>query len=417
MTAAPVQAREYSPIDITSHDFWSQPFAVRDETFAQLRAAEGLSWHRPFPSMFPMEEPGYWALTRRADIVFVSQHPELFTSTQGVALDPMPAEIQQFASFFLTMDPPQHTVYRRLISSAFTPRHVRQIEEQIHTNAVSIVEDLVGAGDVDFVEACSARLPMLTIMEMLGVPKADQPAVAKAAEKLFGLSDDEYSSLEERAQDTINEIMLLNTTGQELAKFRRANPGDDLMTSIVNAEVDGHRLTDEEMGAFLILLASAGNDTTKQATTHTMMALVENPDQRAWLMEDFENRIGPAIEEFVRWSSPVLQFARFVTEDTEINGQPVSAGDKVGLFYCSANRDEAVFDEPGRFDLQRSPNPHLGFGGGGPHFCLGNQLTKAELRNLFRELLTRLTTVEFGAPDLLHSSFVHGVKRLPAFVK
>ena len=412
-----MQAREYSPIDITSHGFWSQPFAVRDETFAQLRAGEGLSWHRPFPSMFPIEEPGYWALTRRADIAFVSQHPELFTSAQGVALDPMPAEIQHFASFFLTMDPPQHTVYRRLISSAFTPRNVRQIEEQIHNSAVSIVDDLVGAGDVDFVEACSARLPMLTIMEMLGVPKADQPAVAKAAEKLFGLSDDEYSSLEERAQATINEIMLLNTTGQELAKFRRANPGDDLMTSIVNAEVDGHRLTDEEMGAFLILLASAGNDTTKQATTHTMMALVNNPAQRDWLMEDFENRIGPAIEEFVRWSSPVLQFARFVTEDTEINGQPVSAGEKVGLFYCSANRDEAVFDEPGQFNLQRSPNPHLGFGGGGPHFCLGNQLTKAELRNLFRELLTRLTTVEFGEPDLLYSSFVHGVKRLPAFVK
>jgi cytochrome P450 len=417
VTAAPVQAREYSPIDITSHGFWSQPFAARDDTFAQLRAGEGLSWHRPFPSMFPIEEPGYWALTRRADIVFVSQHPELFTSAQGIALDPMPAEIQHFASFFLTMDPPQHTVYRRLISSAFTPRNVRQIEEQIHRNAVSIVDDLVGAGDIDFVEACSARLPMLTIMEMLGVPKADQPAVSKAAEKLFGLSDDEYSSLEERAQATINEIMLLNTTGQELAKFRRANPGDDLMTSIVNAEVDGHRLTDEEMGAILILLASAGNDTTKQATTHTMMALVENPDQRAWLMEDFENRIGPAIEEFVRWSSPVLQFARFVTEDTEINGQPVSAGDKVGLFYCSANRDEAVFDEPGRFNLRRSPNPHLGFGGGGPHFCLGNQLTKAELRNLFRELLTRLTTVGFGEPDLLYSSFVHGVKRLPAFVK
>jgi cytochrome P450 len=158
------------------------------------------------------------------------------------------------------------------------------------------------------------------------------------------------------------------------------------MTSIV-PEVDGHRLTDEEIGAFLILLASAGNDTTKQSTTHAMLALVDNPDQRAWLMEGFEDRIGPAIEEFVRWSSPVLQFARFVTEDTEINGQPVSAGDKVGLFYCSANRDDAVFDEPARFNLQRSPNPHLGFGGGGPHFCLGNQLAKAELRNLFRELL------------------------------
>ncbi len=412
-----MQAREHSPIDITSHDFWSQPFTVRDVTFAQLRKVEGLTWHRPFPSMFPMEEPGFWALTRRADIAYVSQHPELFTSAQGVALDPMPAEIQQFASFFLSMDPPKHTVYRRLISSAFTPRNVRQIEEQIHRSAVSIVDDLVGAGDVDFVAACSARLPMLTIMEMLGVPSADQPAVAMAAEKLFGMSDDEYSTPEERAEDPVKQIVLLNNTGVELAQFRRKNPGDDLMTSIVNAQVDGQRLTDEEIGAFLILLASAGNDTTKQTTTHVMMAFVDNPAQREWLMEDFENRIGPAVEEFVRWASPVMQFARFTTEDTEINGQPVQAGDKVGLFYCSANRDQAVFRDPGVFDLQRSPNPHLGFGGGGPHFCLGNQLAKAELRNLFRELLTRLNTVEFGEPDLLYSSFVHGVKRLPAFVQ
>jgi cytochrome P450 len=417
VTAAAVQAREHSPIDITSHDFWSQPFAVRDLTFAQLRMGEGLTWNRPFPSMFPIEEPGYWALTRRADIAYVSQHPELFTSAQGVALDPMPAEIQRFASFFLSMDPPQHTVYRRLISSAFTPRNVRQIEEQIHRSAVSTVDDLVGAGDIDFVAACSARLPMLTIMEMLGVPSADQPAVAMAAEKLFGMSDDEYSTPEERAEDPVKQIVLLHNTGVELAQFRRKNPGDDLMTSIVNAEVDGHRLTDEEIGAFLILLASAGNDTTKQTTTHVMMALVDNPAQREWLMDDFENRIGSAVEEFVRWASPVMQFARFATENTAINGQRVQAGDKVGLFYCSANRDEAVFSDPGVFNLQRSPNPHLGFGGGGPHFCLGNQLAKVELRNLFRELLTRLKTLEFGEPDLLYSNFVHGVKRLPAFVQ
>ena len=412
-----MQVREYSPVDITSHDFWSRPFAERDQTFAQLRAGRGLTWHRPFESMFPMEEAGFWALTRRADIAFVSQHPDLFTSAHGVALNPMPAEIQRFASFFLSMDPPQHTVYRRLISSAFTPRNVRQIEEQIHANAVAIVDDLVGAGDIEFVSACSSRLPMLTIMEMLGVPRADQPDVAYAAEKLFGMSDEEYATAEERAQDPVAQIALLSNTGVELAKFRRKNPGDDLMTSMVNAEVDGHRLTDEEIGAFLILLASAGNDTTKQATTHAMMALVENPAQRDWLTEDFEGRIGPAIEEFVRWASPVMQFARFATEDTEINGQPVAAGDKVGLFYCSANRDEAAFDDPHAFDLKRTSNPHLGFGGGGPHFCLGSQLAKAELRNLFRELLTRLKTVEFGEPDLLHSNFVHGVKRLPAHVQ
>ncbi|TLH81218.1 cytochrome P450 [Mycolicibacterium cosmeticum] len=409
--------REYCPLDITSHEFWSQPFAVRDQAFARLRAADGLSWHQPLSTLFDITEPGFWALTRRADIQFASQHPELFTSAHGVALDPMPAEVQKFASFFLMMDPPRHTVYRKLISSAFTPRHVREIEEQIHRNAVAVVDDLIGAGDVDFVEACSARLPMITIMEMLGVPSADRPAVATAAEKLFSMSDDEFSSLEERATATINEIMLLNNTGVELAKFRRAHPGDDLMTSIVNAEVDGHRLTDEEIGAFLILLASAGNDTTKQTTTHAMMALAAHPEQKDWLLTDFDGRIGIAVEEFVRWATPVLQFARFATADVELAGQTISAGDKVGLFYCSANRDETVFAQAQRFDLSRSPNPHVGFGAGGPHFCLGNQLAKTELRNLFRELLTRLTTVEFGEPDHLYSSFVHGIKRVPAHIR
>ena len=415
--ASTPQAREYSPFDITSHDFWSQPFDIRDRTFAELRALDGISWHPPLPTLFDIEEPGFWALTRRADLQFASQNPDLFTSAQGVALDPMPAEVQKFATFFLGMDPPQHTTYRRLISSAFTPRNVRRIEEQIHANAVAIVDDLIGAGDIDFVEACSAQLPMRTISDMLGVPTADQPALAKAAEKLFSMSDDEFSTLEERAMATINEIMLISGTGVELAKFRRANPGDDLMTSIVNAEVDGHRLTDEEIGAFLILLASAGNDTTKQSTTHAMLALAANPDQRDWLMEDFDARIGTATEEFVRWSTPVLQFARFATQDVEVAGQRINAGDKVGLFYCSANRDESVFAEPQKFDLSRSPNPQVGFGAGGPHFCLGNQLAKSELRNIFRELLTRLTTIELGEPDLLYSSFVHGIKRLPAHVR
>ncbi|EHI12928.1 cytochrome P450 [Mycolicibacterium thermoresistibile] len=415
--ASTPETREHSPHDISSRDFWSRPFAVRDETFAKLRATDGVTWHAPLPTIFDKVEPGFWAITRRADICHVSQHPELFTSTQGVALDPMPAELQQIATFFLMMDPPQHTVYRRLISSAFTPRNVRRIEEQIHANAVAIVDDLIGAGNIDFVKACSARLPMLTICDMLGVPRSDHEAVAAAAEKLFSMSDDEYSSLEERAADTVNEMLLLSNTGIELAKFRRKNPGDDLMTSIVNAEVDGHRLTDEEIGAFMILLSSAGNDTTKQTTTHALMALAAHPEQRDWLMADFDNRIGPAIEEFVRYATPVLQFARFATADTEIAGQPIKAGDKLGLFYCSANRDESVFDDPHAFNLQRMPNPHVGFGGGGPHFCLGNQLAKSELRNLFRELLTRLRTIEFGEPEYLLSSFVHGIKRVPAYVQ
>lgn len=223
--ASAPQARDYSPFDITSHDFWSRPFDVRDQTFAQLRAQEGVSWHRPLPTLFDIEEPGFWALTRRADIQFASQNPGLFTSTLGVALDPMPAEVQKFATFFLGMDPPEHTTYRRLISSAFTPRNVRRIEEQIHANAVAIVDDLIGAGDIDFVEACSAQLPMRTISDMLGVPPADQPALAKAAEKLFSMSDDEYSSLEERAMDTINEIMLISGTGSGAGQVPPGQPG------------------------------------------------------------------------------------------------------------------------------------------------------------------------------------------------
>ena len=302
----------------------------------------------------------------------------------------MPAEIQRIATFFLTMDPPQHTMYRRLISSAFTPSNVAQIDEQIRKNAVTVVDELVGAGDIDFVAACSARLPMMTISEMLGVPASEREAVAKAAEKLFSMSDDEYSTIEERAENTINEMILLAGTGIELAKFRRRHPGDDLMTSIVNAEVDGHRLTDEEIGAFLILLASAGNDTTKQTTSHAMMALADKPGP-AGLADGGLRRPDRSGGRGVRpmghrrsCSSRGLS-----TEDTR-TGRPADSRPAT-RWACSTARRTGTKPrsiDPGGFDLARSPNPHLGFGGGGPHFCLGNQLAKAELRNLFRELLS-----------------------------
>ena len=303
-----VSDERFSPHDITSREFWGQTFDARDRTFAELRATPGLSWHPPVPSVFDGTEPGFLALTRRADIVQASLHPELFSSANGIALDPCPPTCS--ASDLLPDDGPAaaHPV-PPADQFRVHPRHVAQIEEQVRKNAAAVVDELVGAGEVDFVAACSARLPMMTISEMLGVPTDQREAVAKAAEKLFGMSDDEYSSLEERAEATINEMFLLANTGIELAKFRRRHPGDDLMTAIVNAEIDGHRLTDEEIGAFLILLASAGNDTTKQTTSHAMLALAAHPDQRDWLTADFENRIGPAVEEFIRWATPVLQFA------------------------------------------------------------------------------------------------------------
>ncbi|WP_431233831.1 cytochrome P450 [Mycolicibacterium psychrotolerans] len=413
----PLSPRPYHPLDISAPDFWTADFATRDRTFAQLRAADGLSWHPPVSSVFPHSEIGYWAITRHADIKYVSQHTDIFSSALGMSVDPLPAEIQQATSFFLAMDPPEHTLYRRLISATFTPKQVRRIEAQIQANAADIVDRLIerlrDGEEIDFVTECSAKLPMRTVSDMIGIAPEDQEAVAYAAESLFSATDDDYASFEERATHALTQIGILTSSGIELAQLRRREPHDDLMTNIVNAEVDGHQLTDVQIGSFMVLLASAGNDTTKQTTSHAFKALADNPGQKSWLMEDFDVRIAQAVEEFIRWATPVLNFARHATVDTELAGTQIKAGEKVALFYCSANRDDAVFDRPDEFDITRSPNPHFGFGGGGPHFCLGANLARTELRQLFHKLLTRLPQVQVGEPEYLHSNVIHGVKRLP----
>jgi cytochrome P450 len=407
----------YHRDDISAPEFWDQDFQTRDKTFAELRATDGLTWHPPVSSIFPHTETGYWAVTRHADIKHVSQNSDVFISSEGIAIDPMPAELQRATTFFLTMDPPEHTRYRRLISAAFTPRQVRRIEEQIRGNAKEIVDELLAklraGGEVDFVAECAAKLPMRTISDMIGIEPADRASIAAAAEALSSASDDEYASLEDRAMHMMSQFGVLTNAGIELAQRRREDPREDLMTNIVQAEVDGHRLSDAEVGAFLVLLSVAGNDTTKQTTTHAFKALIEHPDQRAWLLADFDDRINLAVDELVRWATPVLSFARHAATDTELAGTQIAAGEKLALFYGSANRDAAVFDRPGEFDITRTTNPHFGFGGGGTHFCLGSQLARMELRQLFFELLTRLPEVTVGEPELLHSMFIHGVKRLP----
>jgi cytochrome P450 len=403
--------------DISAHEFWDSDFRTRDEVFADLRAEPGLTWHAPVDSVFPHEEQGYWAVTKHADVKYVSQHSELFISSQGISIDPMPAEIQRTTTFFLTMDPPEHTRYRRLISAAFTPRQVRRIEEQIQSNAAEIVDELLAKlrsnKQADFVADCAGKLPMRTISDMIGIDPDVRDTIAYAAESLSGATDDEYSALEDRAIHLMTQFGVLTQAGVSHAQKRREVPREDLMTSIVNAEVDGHRLSDDEIGAFLVLLSVAGNDTTKQATSHAFKALIDHPSQRDWLMEDFDNRIDPAIDEFVRWATPVQSFARHALVDSEIGSTQIKAGDKLALFYSSANRDETVFADPHRFDLSRSPNPHFGFGGGGTHFCLGSQLARMELRQLFHELLTRLPDVNVAEPEYLRSSFIHGIKRMP----
>jgi cytochrome P450 len=414
----PRSTRAYHDVDISSSAFWAQSFTEREPAFARLRQdseREGLTWHAPLKADYPHAEPGFWAATRNEDISYISKHHELFSSAEGVAVSPLPKEAQETVSFFLMMDPPQHTVFRRLISAAFTPRNVARIEAQIEGGAREIVDNLVGAGDVDFVRACSAILPMRTVSDMIGIAPENRAAVARAGEALFaGVDEEAVAAGIDSVTFLLSQMQLLRDAAIEIAQDRRKHPKDDLMTAIVQAEVDGQRLTDEQIGAFMVLLSSAGNDTTKQTTSHTILALDRHPEQREWLMADFDNRIGTAIEEFVRYGTPVMDFSRTAATDTEIRGSAIKAGEKVALFYCSGNRDESAFDSPGDFILSRSPNRHVAFGGHGVHYCLGSNVAKTQLRALFRELLTRLPDIEIGEPEWLPNQFIHGIKRLPA---
>ncbi len=365
--------RSYSDIDISSWDFWSKPFAARDETFSSLRRAGEVSWHEPMDSGYPHGETGFWAPTRAEDVAFVSKHPEIFSSavTGNVMVEPVPPTVgEERMSLFIVMDPPRHTTYRRIISAAFTPRHIARLRDKIEADAKEIVSDMVGSGDVDFVQRCSAQLPMRTVSDLIGIAQSDRGAVTAAAEAMFLASDPaEVAGVTDLRKYIEEQVDILHAAAIEVARDRRKHPKDDLITMIVEAEVDGHRMTDREIGAFMVLLSTAGNDTTKQTTSHTVHALARHPEQRQWLAGDFDGRITAAIEEFVRWATPVMHFSRIAVEDTEIRGTTIKAGEKVGLFYCSGNRDESVFERPMEFDLARTPNRHVAFGGGGIHYC------------------------------------------------
>ncbi|MEU6270585.1 cytochrome P450 [Saccharopolyspora shandongensis] len=417
MTAT-VPARPYHDVDISSAAFWRLPFEQRDSSFAQLRREAPVSWHPPMevPGLPPEVhgEPGFWALVRAREIAFASENHELFSSDShrywGVSFrprDPKPAPT------FLEMDPPEHKRYRRIMSGAFTPRAVRRLSEKIEQRAEEIVERVIGAGEIDFVREVASKLPMLTVADMLGVPGSLAEEFAEAGDKAMGANDPAIAGDADPQQFFQDQLVILREIGLELIRERRANPRDDLATALALADFDGRHLTDDEIESVMLLLSVAGNDTTKQTTSHTVVQLWRNPDQKAWLTEDFEGRIDRSIEEFVRHASPVIEFARTATQDVEIAGQVIPAGDKVVLFYASANRDDAEYEDPDRFDLTRPPHPHAGFGGGGVHYCLGNHLGRAQLKALFRQLLTKLPNMEVGEPEPLVSEFIHGIRRLP----
>ena len=413
-TTAPV-ARLYDEADVSSHAFWSSTAADRERTFAELRRERPISWHPPAqgPLFEDPQDTGFWAVVKHADLVEVTRRHDDFLSGEGIMFDSMPRELLDAGQGFIALDPPRHTKIRRLLVSAFTPKQMARFNDRIVANATRVVDAIAAKGEADFVGEVAALIPLHNICDLVGIPEEDRMQALADTELVGGWRDADVM----RGADPL--LTMIEAVGQRLIRTigmieeRRSRPCDDLLTALVQAEVDGERLTDEEIASFINLLLIAGTDTTRQATSHGMKALTDFPEQRDWLQADLDGRMGTAVEEFARWATPIMTFRRTAARDTTLGDRRILAGEKVILFYSSANFDETVFDDPMQLDLSRNPNHHVSFGGGGIHHCLGNQLARRQLVATFRELFTRLPDIEVvGDPVYSTSNFFHGVNAM-----
>jgi cytochrome P450 len=403
-------------IDLSATEFWGLPLTERAAAFARLRAEPRTPFFAEPESPFSDPEGGYYALVKYADVVEASKNPAVFSSAKGATSIPdLPVEFNEYFGSMINMDDPRHARLRRIVSRAFSPRLIAKFEDDVRLAAASVVDDLLATGPCDFVASVAARLPLKIICDMMGIPDDQYDMVLANTNIILSGADPEFLS-----EDMDQAVLQLLGAGQALADLvtslgaeRAQAPREDLVSALVTANIDGEQLTSAELASFFILLVVAGNETTRNALSHGLMLFTEFPDQRALLLADMENRLEDAVEEIVRYSSPVLFMRRTLTRDYTMNGQDYRKDDKVVLFYYSANRDEAVFPDPERFDITRSPNPHVGFGGPGPHYCLGAHLARRELRVMLRELLTRVPGITAGEPDRLLSSFINGIKHLP----
>jgi len=403
-------------IDLSATEFWGLPLAERAVAFAQLRAEPRPPFFAEPDMVFAATGAGYYALVRHADVAEASRHPEVFCSRRGAtSISDLPVEFNEYFGSMINMDDPRHARLRRIVSRAFTPRMIARFEEDVRRAATAVVDDLLAAGPCDFVSQVAARLPLKFICDMMGIPDDHYEMVLANSNLILSGFDPEFIS--ENPDEVVAQLL---GAGQALADLvtslgaaRAQAPADDLLSALVTANIDGEQLTSAELASFFILLVVAGNETTRNALSHALLLFTEFPEQRALLLADLEGRLGGAVEEIVRYVSPVLYMRRTLTRDYTMNGQDYREGDKVALYYYSANRDEAVFGDPERFDITRSPNPHVGFGAAGPHFCLGAHLARREVTVMLRELLTRVPDITVGEPDRLLSSFVNGIKRLP----
>jgi len=406
-------------IDLSDMEFWSRPLDERAAAFATLRAEPGLAFFAEFEPPPPLVQgPGYYCLTRHAEVVEASRHPELFCSGQGTNIGDMPAEFLEFFGSMINLDDPRHARFRRIVSRVFTPRFLESLKADVSQIAKEIVAGIAPRGQCDFVTEVAALLPLRVIVDLMGIPRSEEKFIFDRTNVILGFTDPEYVP----AGEPEAVIGALLTAGAELAgvvreigEDRVRNPQDDITTALVTAEVDGEKLTTAELASFFILLVVAGNETTRNAIAHGMHLLTEHPEQRALWQADFDTLAPTAVEEIVRTASPVIHFRRTVTTDgARIGDHTFSEGDKVVLWYWSANRDEAVFAAPKRFDIARKPNDHVGFGGPGPHFCLGAHLARREIAMAFQEVFRALPDIHTtGEPDRLLSAFINGIKHLP----
>jgi len=359
--------------------------------------------------------PGYYAITRHAHIAEASRHPEIYQSGQGAtSIQNMPEEMLEFFGSMINTDNPRHARLRRIVSAAFNPRVIKSIEERIEFVANDVINRVSESGGCDFVVEVAARLPLEIICDMMGIGAADYDTVFRASNVILSAGDPEYVA---EGADPLMAFMMaaqdLNMLMTELADSRKDNPTDDVTSALINTNIDGEALTPSEVASFFILLVVAGNETTRNAISHGLLALTQHPDQRALWQADPAAIAATGVDEIVRWGSPVIWMRRTVSQDTVLGEQELHAGDKVILFYNSANRDEDVFDAPYTFDVRRNPNPHIGFGAAGPHFCLGAHLARQEINVMFRQLFERLPDIAASSePDRLRSPFINGIKHL-----
>ena len=410
----PRSVLEVDAIRLSDPEFWLRPWEEREGAFATLRAERPVSFHEEPDILVLPRGPGYWALTKHADILHVSRSPELFCSGQGANIGDMPQPFNEFFGSMINMDDPRHARLRRIVSRGFTPRMLRRVEADVRRAAAEIVDRVIEKGECDFVTEIAAQLPLQIICDLMAIPASQYGFVFDRTNVILGAGDPEYTPDVSRIIPQLLQAGAdLARLAQDLGRQRRANPGDDLVSALVNTEIDGDVLTEQELGSFFVLLVVAGNETTRNAISHGMKALCDHPVQRRIWAEDFERVAPTAIEEIVRWATPVIHFRRTATRDTAIRGQRIRAGEKVVMWYCSGNRDEEVFESPFTFDVRRQPNEHVGFGGPGPHYCLGAHLARREMAVMFRELFRRLPDLEIvEPPDRLMSFFIHGIKRM-----